>query len=538
MPAVEPAPPAVALARRAFVDARIRTAVFAYLFAIYAFVQPYGYRHAYPRLADRVAFAASFAGSAGLRLLYGQPHDVATVDGYTAWRVGGILAIAAAIYGLLAAVRALRADEDAGRTELVLAGVVGRRTLGVAALAAIGAGVLTLWLAEFAGFAVAGLPLGSSAYLALATASVIAVCAGVGALASQLAPTRRVALELGGAVVALLFVLRAVADTAAGMGRLRWATPLGWAEELRPFAGARPLVLLLPVATTTLLLLAAARIAARRDIGTGVLPARDSADPHLHLLSSPTALALRTSRGTLLAWLGCVTAFGYLLGVVSNSVSSADVSKSMEKQIAKLGAGSITTPSGYLGFLFVFLVLAVSLFVCTQIGAARQEEAEQLETLLALPLSRSRWLTGRLLLAASAAGAISLTAGLATWAGATTAGTHVPLPRLLEAGANALPTALLFLGVAALAHAVLPRAGTGIAYALVGLAFLWQLVGALLAAPHWLLDVTPFAHVGLVPAQPFRATAAGLMLAVAAAAALAAIAAFRRRDLAVGLFLN
>src|SRR5579884_4162981 len=81
--------PAQALARRAFLDARIRTLAFAYVFAIYSYVQPFGYRRAYPNLAERVAFAHSFATNTGLRLLYGDPHAVQNVSGYTAWRVGG-----------------------------------------------------------------------------------------------------------------------------------------------------------------------------------------------------------------------------------------------------------------------------------------------------------------------------------------------------------------------------------------------------------------------------------------------------------------
>jgi len=132
-------------------------------------------------------------------------------------------------------------------------------------------------VAELAGSLAGGLALGDSAYMALATVSVAFVCAGIGALACQLAPTRRVALDIGGAAVGLLFVLRVVADTAGGAGWLRWATPLGWAEELRPFAGARPLVLVLPVLAGVLLLGLAWRIALRRDIGTGLLRERDSA---------------------------------------------------------------------------------------------------------------------------------------------------------------------------------------------------------------------------------------------------------------------
>jgi ABC-2 type transport system permease protein len=340
------------------------------------------------------------------------------------------------------------------------------------------------------------------------------------------------ALELGGAAVGLFLALRVIADTSTGAGWLRWATPLGWAEEVRPFTGARPLVLLLPGAATVLLLVVAARIAAGRDIGTGVLPSRESAKPRLGLLSSPTAQALRSERASLIVWLAGVGAFAYITGVLAKSTSTAGISKSLQHEVSKLGTGSIVTPTGYLAFVFVFFVLAVSLFVCAQIGAARHEEAqERLETLLSLPVSRGRWLGGRLVLALAGAVAISLTAGLLTWAGAKSGGVSVSLAGMLEAGANCLPVALMFLGIAALAYAIVPRASTGLAYSLVTVAFVWYLFGSLLSVPHWLVEATPFAHVGLVPAQPFRAGAALLMLGIALAGALAATWIFRRRDL-------
>jgi ABC-2 type transport system permease protein len=521
-----------ALARRAVGDARTRTLVFAGLFALYAYIQPAGFRTAYPTPTDRLAFAKSFADNLGLRLFYGEPHDLLSVTGYTAWRVGGTLAIGAAVFGLLAAVRALRTEEDTGRMEAVLAAPVGRRTAFLAAIAAVAAGTTALWLAEFAGFLAGGLPAGGSAFLALATASVVPVCAGVGAVASQLAPNRRIALQLGLGVVALFFMLRVVADTASGAGWLRWATPLGWAEEMRPFTGARPLVLLLAVLTTALLLATAARINARRDVGTGLLPSRDVSQPRLRLLSSPVAQALREDRASLIVWMAGIALFAAILGVVSKGVTTAKIPAGVQDEVAKLGAGSLVTPAGYLGFVFVFFILAVSLFAVAQVGAARHAEAEQqLETLFALPVGRGRWLGGRLLLAACAAAAISAVAGLLTWAGAAAAGVSVSLPRMLEAGANCLPVALLFLGVAALAYAVVPRASAAVAYGLVMLTFLWQLVGSLLSAPPWLVDLTPFAHVGLVPAQPFDAASAAAMLAIGAGSALLAVVAFRRRDL-------
>ena len=252
----------------------------------------------------------------------------------------------------------------------------------------------------------------------------------------------------------------------------------------------------------------------------------------MRLLSSPSAQALRTERASVIFWGVGIGAFALILGMVSASISSAGISANIRKEIARLGTGSIATPAGYMSFVFVFFVLTVSLFACAQVGAAREEEAgERLETLLSLPVSRSRWLGGRLALATLAAVALSALAGLLAWAGAASQGVGIGLPQMLEAGANCLPVSLLFLGLAALAYATVPRASAGIAYGLVTLAFLWQLVGSLLDVPKWLVEVTPFAHVGLVPTQAFRGGAAAIMVAIGLLAAAAALAAFRRRDL-------
>jgi polyether ionophore transport system permease protein len=522
-----------AIARRTLAESRIRDGAFALFFLLFAYANPVGYRRSYPTLHERLAFARSFGTNKAVELFYGVPQDLLTTGGFTAWRFGGFAAVITGIWGMLAAVRATRAEEDAGRQELVLAGAVSRRSAYLAALAGIGVAAAMLWLAIFAGLVAGRLPAGGSAYLALATMPPAVVFAGVGALASQLAPTRRIALELAAATLTLCFLLRVIADTASGLGGLRWATPFGWSEELRAFADPRPAVLLLPVASTALLLTAAGLIAVRRDVGTGILGARDRAEADLRLLSSPTAFALRSGLGNLLAWLVGVGVFAAIIGILSKSFTNADISTNLQEQLRKVGGASITTPAGALGFYFLIFVLAISLYVCGQIAAIRREEADQqLETLFALPVDRRRWLAGRLALVAAGAATIALGAGLLAWAGAASQHAHVPLSRLLEAGANCLQTALLFLGLGILAFAITPRAASGIAYGLVTLGFVWELFGALFGAPHWLLDATPFAHIGLVPAQPFRATAALAMLGIAGAAGLAGAWLFARRDLA------
>jgi ABC-2 type transport system permease protein len=526
--------PARAVARRTFADARTRTISFALLFLFASTATVLGYRAAYPTVADRTEFARSFGDNKAVRLLYGVPHDLLTVGGYAGWRLVGSLSIFTALWGVLAAVRAMRTEEEAGRHELVLAGIVGRRSVFIAELAAIAAGAAILWLALFVGILTARPGSGGSAYLALTIVSPLAVFVGVGAVAGQLAPTRRGALAIATGVLAASLLVRMVADTVSGLGWLRWLTPLGWTEELRPFSDPQPVALVLPALAATALLVVSARIYARRDIGAGLLPARDIAPPDTRLLSSPTTLAARTLRGGFLAWLTGIAAYAFIMGVVSDSVASG-ISKNLEEQLEKLGAASANTPAGFLGFAFLFFVLAISLFACFELASIREDEAEQrLETLFSQPVARTGWLAGRVLLIATGASVLAVAAGIVAWIGAAAAGADVSFSHLLEAGVNCLPVCLLFLGLGALAYAAVPRLAVLIAYGLVAVTFLWETVGGLLEAPEWLLGLSPFHQVALVPAEPFDTSSAAIMVAVGLVAALVATAAFRRRDLAVG----
>jgi ABC-2 type transport system permease protein len=521
-----------ALAWREFVDSRVRNVSFALFFGLYAYGNAAAYDSTYPTLADRMQFAQSFGDNKALRIFYGLPKDLLTAGGYTEWRVGGVLQLMAAVLGLVAAVKVFRAQEDSGRYELLLSGPFGRRSAFWAGLAAVFAGTAVIGLVIFLALAAAGLAVGDSALLALATASVAVSFAGVGAVMSQLAPSRRVALELGGAAFAIAFLLRVISDTQSNLAWLRWATPLGWAEDIHPFTDFDFKGFLPPIAAVVILLVVALRLWVRRDVGVGLLRSTESRPPRLALLSSPTALALRGEVASLSAWLAGTAVFALVVGVLSASVSQVNISQSLQQQLQKLGAASITTASGYLSLTFLFFVLVAALFVCSQVVAARHEESDgRLETLFSSAVGRRSWFAGRLALAVAGAVALSVVAGVLAWAGAAAQGADVGFADMLAAGANCLPAAFLFLALGALAFAVIPRATAGIAYGLVLLAFVWELFGSLLNVPIWLLDLSPFHQIGLVPAESFKAVPAIVMLAIAAVAATAASWLFERRDL-------
>ena len=88
------------------------------------------YDRLYPTEADRAQVAAS-ASTGALRAITGPTFDLTTVGGLTAWRIAGLASVLAGLMSLLLVVRHTRAEEEAGRTELVGAAAVGQ-ALGVA----------------------------------------------------------------------------------------------------------------------------------------------------------------------------------------------------------------------------------------------------------------------------------------------------------------------------------------------------------------------------------------------------------------------
>ena len=61
-------------------------------------------------------------------------------------------------------------------------------------------------------------------------------------------------------------------------------------------------------------------------------------------------------------------------------------------------------------------------------------------------------------------------------------------------------------------------------------AYLLELVGALVNVPSWLLDLSPFHHISPVPAAPANGVAAFVMVGLGVAGAAAGIVCLARRD--------
>jgi ABC-2 type transport system permease protein len=354
----------------------------------------------------------------------------------------------------------------------------------------------------------------------------------VGMFVGQLAATRRDANLIGAGVLAASYLVRMVADSDPALAWLRWASPLGWIEELRPLTGSRPFAFVVIVSFVAVLVVAALRVAARRDLGASALASRDAPEPRTLLLGGQAGLTIRLTRPVIAAWIVALAVTGLVFGLVAQAAGTAlRGAQGLEDAIARLG-GTTSGAASYLGFVFVVAAGLMAIAVAGQITAARNEEATgHLDNLFVRPVARWRWLAVRLVVALWFVVVASVLAGFAAWVGAVSQHADVGLGELLGAGLNVLPPAVFILGVGGLALGLWPRAAIGVAYGLVVWSFVVEVFAAAFDSNHWLRDTSPLLHIAPVPAADPNWPAAALLVGLGVLAALVGVAAFGRRDL-------
>ncbi|MBV8162149.1 MAG: hypothetical protein JO265_14605 [Acidimicrobiia bacterium] len=496
------------------------------------------YPSLFPTPASRAVLAATVRGNVGFQALFGPIHNIDTVAGYTAYKTLYTLLILGAIWGLFIATRALRGEEDAGRWELFLAGRTTPARAAVHAAVGLGAGLVALWLpTALLTMAAAGgkkVDIAPGAALFFATAAVTgpAMFMAVGMLASQLFATRHDANLAGAAVLAGSYLIRMVADSASALTWLRWASPLGWVEELRPLTGSQPLAFVPIVLLTVGLVALAARLAATRDAGSSVFDARDRRPAHTLLLGGQAGLTVRLARPAILGWLAAFAVIGAVFGLVTQAAgSAARGSPALERAIARLG-GRSPGAVAYLGLVFLIAAGLVAVAVAGQVTAMRNEEASgHLDNLLVRAVPRWQWFAVRVAVGVALILMASVLTGVTAWIGAATQNTGAGFVALAEAGVNVAPPAVFIFGVGVLAFGVRPRAAVAVTYGLVVWSYLVETVASVGNANHWLRDTSPLLHLNPAPAAAPDWAAAAWLVALGAVAALAGAALFERRDL-------
>ncbi|MCV7339530.1 hypothetical protein MHAE_11293 [Mycobacterium haemophilum DSM 44634] len=485
----------------------------------------------YPTEASRAMLAATIMASPAQRALYGQVYNN-SLGAVGIWKAGMFhLIIAVAV--ILTVIRHTRADEETGRTELIDSTAVGRNASLTAALTlSIGASIATGAIGA-AGLLTTDIPAGGSLAFGAALTCSGLVFTAVAAVAAQLSPSARVARGAAFTVLATAFTVRAIGD--AGSGTLSWLSPLGWSLQVRPYAGDRWWVLLLPLTTTVVLTLAAYRLLAGRDVGAGLIPERTGPATAAAGLRSATGLTWRLDRGAILLWTVGLCLYGVVMGSVVHGIGDELGDSTMARNIvARMGGTRIDAlEQAFITVAFTMIAMVAAAFAISLTLRLYQEESSQrAEPVLAGAVLRTRWLASHLAAALVGSTAAMLVAGLAFGLvyGAAAGDVGGKAAIVVGTAAVQLPAVWLLAAVTVGLFGLAPRF-TPVAWGVLAAFVALYLIGSLAGFPQWMLDLEPFAHIPRVGGGDFTVVPLLWLLAIDAVLIALGATSFRRRDL-------
>lgn len=487
----------------------------------------------YPDPASRASLTAGAAGNPSVNLIYGPAFDLSTAGGYTAWKFGAFVALFLALACLFTVTRHTRQEEDTGRQELLSSGATGRLAPLTAALLVACGGALATGALMIVTLLAAGLPPAGSVAFGLSVALAGCVFSGIAAITAQLGTYSRTANGLASAVLGVLFMVRGVGDSATDLRWLSWVSPLGWALQVRAYAGERWWVLLLLVAATVVLVAGAYGLLPRRDVGMGILPSRPGRAAASVGFRSPFALAWRLHRGMLTGWTAGYAIGGALLGSLAAGIGDVvGNSDQVHEAMSRMG-GASSLVDAYIAAIANILGMVTAVYAVQATLRMRQEETElRLEPVLATGVRRLRWAASHLVFAMLGSVLLLAVAGVFTGLlhGLRVSDVGGQVPRFLGASLAQVPAVWVVAGISVLIFGLLPKY-TQLCWSVASLSLAIALYGPVLQLPQAVLDVSPFSHVPKLPTAPLTTTPLVWLTGIALVALVAGLVGFRRRDI-------
>lgn len=470
---------------------------------------------------------AESTGTPALRMLNGAVAGMDSLGGAMVNELGFVIAFAVPLLAIALTVRGTRREEEAGRLELLLASRMGRQAPLVAAVILALAALVTLGALTALCFVAVGAETAGSLIFGGAVLALGAVFVGLTAVLAQAFGHQRSVWGTGLALALASYIVRgvgAVDDT-----WVVWLSPHGWYDEAAPFGDPQVLPFVLSAVATLALLAIALRLSARRDVGGSLVAARTGPYRATAGLRTPLGLALREHRGTTIGWALLVAILMGTYGSLTQTV--IDAFEGNPDLAAFLAGGDASIIEPMVAMFVLLLSMLVSGYVLQSLGSLRTEETSgRLELQLSEARGRVAWLAphlGVVVLGTLVVGVVGTLALAASTAWALDDSSWIGT--LLAAGAAHLPVALLFAGLSVALFGWLPRAQPAV-WALFAAAAVLAYMGPGLDLPTWLVDWSPFALVGTVPANDVDVTGS-LVAGVGGLVLLAlGVLGFTRRD--------
>ena len=505
------------------------------------------YRVAGNTEAERQAFGGSMSIiAAQFSVIVPPPVRLDTVGGYVQFRAFGALALAFAIWALVAASGAMRADEERGIIEAVLAAGVSRPRLITARIAAFAIGSLVAALAASVGLLV-GVASGGESFsataavgAAFALAALAVCCYSLTVLLVQFTSARS-ATVFAGIVLLALFLINSLSRTFEGLARWRWLSPFRYYELSSPLVPGGSLdvgatLILLVVATAVVV--PAALAFSFRDIGSPLFRLPTTARPASFEMSRspvwrvPVVRELYERRISLLIWAAGLAALSGVFVVLTKTVVQPLLSiPALAAYFAFFLKGDVYT--SFLGFIwFGFAQLLMAGFAITHVARWTAEDADgRLDLVLSSPVSRTRVVVERAIALTLGALVIAAVSGIAVGVEAHYQGIEPDRNRLAEATLLLVPFTLVFGAVGALLAAWIPRAAVGLLGAFAFGSYLLVQLGPIFKLPEWAEDLSAFKLYGQPLTAGLDQTGLVIMLAIVLGGLAAAAIVMQGRDI-------
>jgi ABC-2 type transport system permease protein len=441
--------------------------------------------------------------------LAGPVVNVGTLGGYLQYKYGAFFPVLLSLWSILALSGTLASEAQRGSLDFLASTGLSRRRIALEKLSAhlTGLGiafVVTLISIAIAGVSLAVLPgdeisvtqaFGYSIWMVL-------MALAAGSVAWALGPFigRGAAAGIAGFITIAGFVLNGYQAPVPQLAPLANLTWFGWTNSHLPLAGQFDWASVVLVAVFDIVMLAIGIFAFnRRDIGvTSAVPTLSLPRP-LVGLRGPVSRSIGHGLSGAIAWGVGIGIFGLLLAGSSGSFSEklnespdfANLLKTIFPNVDFSGVG------GFLQLLFIEIgIVLIGLAAATLIATwASDETSGRLETLLASPLSRIRWLgSGGLGMLVDMALVVVLTAlGIAI--GGAIAGGELATPLTGSLALFAYGAALIGIGVF-VAGVFSARLAAPAVVVVVFVTWLLQLLGPLFNLPEVVQNLALTRHYG------------------------------------------
>lgn len=436
-----------------------------------------------------------------------------------------------AIMSVVLTVRHTRAEEESGRLEMLRALPVSRHAPALAAMATVAIANLAMGVAVSAALLITDMPTADSLAFGAATAATGLVFGAIAAIAAHITEHARTASGAGLGVIAIAFLVRGLGDVIDRQGSwLSWLSPFAWAQQTKVFVELRWWPIGVSLLVLVVLLAVAVGLARGHDVGAGLRAAHPGAARARSYLTHPAGLTVRLQLGTFIGWAIGLFCFAVAMGMLANSLEDMLTDMPEVTDWVDLNLADLTR--SFAAVILAFLSIGpIALIVAGVLRLRAEETAGRVETMLAAGTSRLRltatWtavvtalaLIVQLLLGFGVGVGVALGTGEVFWVG-----------ELTLAAFAYWPVIVLFGAVALAAFGLIPRASS-VAWILVVWAAIVVFLAGLLNLPQWAVNLSPLAHVPLVPDADTDGVAVAWMLGAAVVLAVLGGWGMRRRDL-------